>query len=435
MKTQHILMVICLLAVGTPSHAQFWEKMGDKVGKAAERGVQRTVERRVEKETTKSTDRTLDSIIEAPKKSKKQRRKDRKKKNKNGGNIIGGNPNTSQTSTSNESVVHSNFDFIPGNIVVFKDNFSKDNPGDFPANWDSNGSGELVTINGEKWLRLGNKATIYPMLKNPLPENYTIEFDLFTDGVDNKTSSQAFLKLLLHDTQGFQKPKTFSVVELSPCQFIASQGVIEKHVNGTREIRNKIGKDIRGTITGKSRVSIAVNKTRMRVWLNAEKIVDVPRLVPEGANNFKFYTTGLRDNGTNDKIYIANFSISKSGEDNRSKLLTEGRLSTNAILFNTGSASIKGGADEILKEIGVAMQTNPNVNILIIGHTDTDGDASSNLKLSQERAVSVKQALIQKYGIASARIQTNGKGETDPVASNTTDSGKSQNRRVEFIKI
>ncbi|WP_432412796.1 OmpA family protein [Rasiella sp. SM2506] len=429
MKTRHILLVICLLAVATPSHAQLFKKLG----KAAERAAERTVERRVEKETTKSTDRALDTVIEAPK-NKSKRRRDKKKK-KNDGNIIGGNTNEQDTNTDSKTVVNSNFDFTPGNIPIFKDNFSSDNTGDFPANWDSNGSGELVTIDGQKWLRLGNKATIFPMLKNKLPENYTIEFDLFTDGMDGKTSSQAFLKLLLHDTEGFQNPKTFSVVELSPCQFIESQGVIEKHVNGTREIRNKIGKDIRNDITGKSRVSIAVNKTRMRVWLNEEKIVDVPRLIPEGANNFKFYSTGLRDNGTNDKIYIANFSIAKSGEDNRSKLLTEGRLSTNAILFNTGSASIKGGADAILKEIGEALQTNPNVNILINGHTDTDGDAASNLKLSQERAASVKQALIQKYGIASARIQTNGKGASEPVATNSTDSGKSQNRRVEFIKL
>lgn len=432
MKTSKLILVICLLAVAAPSHAQLLKKLG----KAAERAAERTIERRVETETTKSTDRALDTVIEAPKKSRKERRNDRKKKKENGGNIIGGNDSSSQdTNTSNETVVNSNFDFTPGNIAVFNDNFSQDNPGDFPANWDSNGSGELVTINGKKWLRLGNKATIYPMLKNELPENYTIEFDLFTDGMDNKTSSQAFFKLLLEDTKGFQKPRTFSVVELSPCQFIASQGVIEKHVNGTREIRNKIGKDIREGIAGKSRVSIAVNKTRMRVWLNEEKIVDVPRLIPEGANNFKFYSTGLRDNGTNDKIYIANFKISKSGEDNRSKLLTEGRISTNAILFNTGSASIKGGADAILKEVGEALQTNPTINIIINGHTDTDGDANSNLKLSQERANSVKQVLVQNYGIASSRIQTNGKGESEPIATNDTAVGKSQNRRVEFIKL
>lgn len=440
MKTIKTLCIVLLvLATTTPTQAQFWKKLGDKVEKAAERGVQRTVERRVEHETEKSTDRALDSVIDAPKKSKKEKRQEKRNK-KNNGNVIGGNTDNGSTNgdSGNESKkykVNSNFDFEPGNIVIFEDNFSRDNLGDFPANWDSNGSAELVNIDGEKWLRLGNKATILPILNNPLPENYTIEFDLFTEGMDNKTSSQAFFKLLLHDNKGFQKPTSFSMVELSPCQFIESQGVIEKQVNGKREMRNKIGKDIRNAITGKSHISIAVNKTRMRVWLNEEKIVDVPRLVPEDANNFKLYTTGLRDNGTNDKIYIANFSVAKSGEDNRSKLLTEGRLSTNAILFNTGSATIKSGSEAILKEVGEAMQSVPDIRIMIVGHTDADGDASSNLKLSDERAKSVRKSLVDKYGINIGRIQTDGKGENNPVADNNSSTGKAQNRRVEFIKL
>ena len=210
MKTKHFIMVICLLAVATPSQAQIFKKLG----KAAERAAERTIERRVEKETTKSTDRTLDTIIEAPKKKKKRRKK---RKKKNGGNIIGGNSNEQQTNTSTETTVNSNFDFTAGNVPIFNDNFASDNMGDFPANWDTNGSGELVTINDVKWLRLGNKATVLPMLNNKLPENYTIEFDLFMDGIDKKTSSQAFLKLLLHDTSGFKKPTSFSMVEISPC--------------------------------------------------------------------------------------------------------------------------------------------------------------------------------------------------------------------------
>lgn len=433
MKTPQHILVICLLAIALPSEAQIFKKLG----KSAERAAERALERRVEKETTKTTDRALDSIIEAPKeKAKRERNKRKNKKNtKDNGSIIGGNTKDQQTNTSSETVVNSNFDFTPGNIPIFKDNFAQDNTGDFPAKWDTNGSGELVTIEGTKWLRIGNKATLIPMLDIPLPENYTIQFDLFMEGIDQKTSSQAFFELLLHDTQGFQKPKTFSMVELSPCQFIASRGVVEKQVNGTREMRNMIGKDYRDIIIGKSKISIAVNKTRMRVWLNKEKIIDVPRLVHESARYFKLHTTSLRDNGTNDKIYIANFLIAKSGEDNRSKLLTEGKVSTNAILFNTGSASIKGGANEVLKEIGDVLRDNPTISILIIGHTDTDGAAESNLKLSQERANTVKETIVQKYGISESRIKTMGKGESEPIASNDTSTGKSQNRRVEFIKL
>ena len=131
------------------------------------------------------------------------------------------------------------------------------------------------------------------------------------------------------------------MVELSVCQFIESRGVVEKVENGKRQLRNEIGKDYRNAINGRSHISIAVNKTRMRVWLNDNKLIDVPRLVPQNANYFKLQTRGLRDTDGLDEVYISNFKLAKTGEDNRSKLITEGRLTTNAILFESGSATLK----------------------------------------------------------------------------------------------
>ncbi|OAB79670.1 OmpA family protein [Cochleicola gelatinilyticus] len=416
----------------TNSNAQFFKKLGEKVGKAAERGVERTVERRVERETEKSTDRTLDTIIEAPK-SKKKRKRNRRNKN-DSGNVIGGAPNQ-ENNTSNEPdyTVSSNFDFTPGTVSIFNDDFSKDGPGDFPAKWDTNGSGELVTINGKKWFRLGNSSTFIPMTTTTLPENYTVQFDLLTQGLDKKTSSQAYVTLAFEDTKGYEKPSTWSMVEISPCQFIGNLGVVEKQVNGKRILRNQIGKDYRNTINGKSTVSVAVNKTRIRVWLNDNKIVDVPRLRDEAADVFKIKTRGLRDMRNVDEVYITNVRIGKAGADNRSKLLTEGRLSTNAILFNTGSATIKSGADAVLREVAGAMKSNPELKIMIVGHTDSDGNDATNLTLSKDRATAVKEELFLQYDVEANRIQVDGKGDTQPVADNTSASGKAQNRRVEFI--
>lgn len=124
-----------------------------------------------------------------------------------------------------------------------------------------------------------------------------------------------------------------------------------------------------------------------------------------------------------------------STKGNSSKLVTEGKLSTNAILFNTGSATIKSGSEAILKEVSEAMQSIPSMHIMIVGHTDADGSKDSNLKLSQERAKSVRTVLVNNYGINIGRIQTDGKGDANPVSDNNTSSGKEQNRRVEFIKI
>lgn len=427
MKKLKIILILICLGCFSSSQAQFLNKLAKK----AEEAAQRTVERRVEKETTKSTDRVLDTIVDSPKKSKKEKRQDQKNKEKNTGNISNGNSDSKKTA----SQVNSNFDFEPGTIVIFEDNFNRDNHGDFPAKWDTNGSGEIVTIDGEKWFRLANNAMFIPMTSQRLPENYTIEFDLLTTGVDNKTSSQAMVTLFLSDNSKYDKGKNWSMVELSPCQFIASPGAIEKVMNGSRQLRNEISKDYRNTIKGKSRISIAVNKTRMRVWINDNKIVDVPRLVADGVTNFKIGTRGLRDAREADEIYIDNFRIAKASQDNRSKLVTEGKLSTNAILFNPGSATIKSGSEDILKEVGEAMKSVPDMRILIVGHTDADGSSESNLNLSQERAKSVRAALISTYGISIERIKTDGKGESSPVADNNSTSGKEQNRRVEFIKL
>jgi len=431
MKTIKILTILFALLASAGSNAQLLKKLG----KRAERAAERAVERRVERETEKSTDRALDSIIDAPKKGKKKRKKkNRDKDNDDSQDVIGGS-NSEGTTQSPQYEVNSNFDFRPGNVAVFEDNFSRDQPGDFPAKWDANGSGEIVTVNGEKWFRLSNQATFLPMANTNLPDNYPIEFDLLTQGMDKKTSSQAMITLILDDNSNFKKGKNWSMVELSPVQYTDSQGVIEKVEGGSRVMRNKIGKDIRSYTNKAARVSIAVNKTRMRVWMDDNKIVDIPRLVAKGASNFKLHLRSLRDPRNIDEVYIANFRLAKTGADNRSKLITKGSLSTNAILFNTGSATIKSGNNPVIKEVGDAMNSVQSMRIEIIGHTDSDGNSDTNLKLSKDRAQAVKDQLVIHFGIASNRITTSGKGQEMPVADNGTKEGKAQNRRVEFKKL
>jgi len=422
-----VLLVFCLSM--TNAEAQFLKKLKKRVSKAAEEAV---IQKAEEKAFEKSGNAT-DTIIENPGKVLKKKKGKRKK----GKNAEGTENSTEGAQIPADELYEINrpTDFTAGNVPFFKDDFMLDNLGDFPAKWDTNGSGDIVEINGKHWFRLSGNSKYIPILEERLPENYTIEFDMLFDGLDNKTSSEAWFKLLLEDTDGYQKPKDWCMVELSPCQFIDSRGVVEKVVNGQRQLRNEIGKDYRETINGKSHVSIAVNKTRIRVWLNENKLVDIPRLVPEGATVFKLYTKGLRDAEGLDELYITNITMAKSGEDNRSKLLTEGRLSTNAILFESGNDALKDESYVIIREIAQVLQNNPEVHIKIIGHTDADGEAVSNLALSKARARAVKKALRLQYGISEERIVTDGMGESEPVASNSTTEGKAQNRRVEFIKL
>ncbi len=72
--------------------------------------------------------------------------------------------------------------------------------------------------------------------------------------------------------------------------------------------------------------------------------------------------------------------------------------------------------------------------VIIVGHTDSDGDEASNLELSKKRATSVKNALSSDFGIDASRMETDGKGESQPEVPNKDAISKAKNRRVEFIK-
>ncbi len=112
-------------------------------------------------------------------------------------------------------------------------------------------------------------------------------------------------------------------------------------------------------------------------------------------------------------------------------LLDTGGMIDIRIEFASGSARLAANAQNQLAEIARALKS-PKLaerKILITGHTDAVGSAAANLKLSQKRARSVRQALV-KLGIAPTRLETRGLGESQPIADNRSAAGRARNRRV-----
>ncbi|MDL2223904.1 OmpA family protein [Bacteroidales bacterium OttesenSCG-928-M06] len=105
---------------------------------------------------------------------------------------------------------------------------------------------------------------------------------------------------------------------------------------------------------------------------------------------------------------------------------------TEKVLFDTGKYTIKSASFSTLDEIVNILNSIPDVNVKIQGHTDSVGEAKMNMTLSNNRANAVKNYLVKK-GIDKDRITTEGFGYSKPIADNATEEGRTQNRRVNFI--
>jgi len=343
---------------------------------------------------------------------------------------------TSGTTGANEFQVNTKFDYVPGELLMLFEDFEDDAIGDFPARWNTDGTGEVVTFgnSSEKWFQMKSGSDYVPDLPRELPEEYTIEFDIAARGLDKNTSSGTLMEIILDDNNLFTPGTNFAWVRVPFCQYHPIGFQIRSVVDRRSVISNTVQGDIRQLVLNQPHVSIAVNKTRLRLWINEKKYVDIPRLIPPGnkVKYLKLRPYNFKD-GKED-VYISNLKIAEGGLDLRSKLLKEGKVSTNGILFDVNSANIKPESYGVIRQIALAMEES-DMDLNIIGHTDSDGSDGDNLDLSLRRAESVKLALVDDFGIATNRLTVEGKGETQPVTDNNSPEEKAANRRVEFVSL
>jgi outer membrane protein OmpA-like peptidoglycan-associated protein len=100
------------------------------------------------------------------------------------------------------------------------------------------------------------------------------------------------------------------------------------------------------------------------------------------------------------------------------------------LLFDYDSDVLRAGAQHNLATLAASLDKYPGTDVVIVGHTDSKGSDSYNLLLSERRAAAATTYLASR-GVARARLRSTGRGKTEPVASNDTDAGRQQNRRVE----
>lgn len=346
---------------------------------------------------------------------------------------------------------YSKFDFVPGAKLIAAEDFSQDAVGDFPAKWNTNGSGEIVTTNKlpGKFLMTQKEVVFYPEGIKDLPDNFTLEFDLmstekfsfysgyFVTGFTSAKKAGDNFRAFSRFGDGHIAGGGGFEAGFHPQNAGGSQGITKFYssLNEKEVLRNEADQD-RFKEPEKPFVHISIwrQKTRVRVYLDDKKVWDLPKAVAEGLQLNSLYFRNDGSSNENDAYYLANVRLAVGAPDTRNKLITEGKFVTHGILFDVNSDKIKPGSYGALKDIANVLTENAEVKVKIIGHTDADGDDASNLALSKKRAEAVKNALSKEFNITTARMTTDGKGESQPVDSNSASAGKANNRRVEFIK-
>ena len=348
------------------------------------------------------------------------------------------NPEQSQENknTSTPTKSNSKFDFVAGEKELYFDNFERLNIGDFPAEFNTNASGEIVNVDGKsgKWLSMTKNGAFIPENIKTLPDNFTLEFEVGLIGNPSNNYSGLGLNFTTNE-DGLFKDVLFdwssSILYLHPGADLASIQILPS--SGTNEINNDIPMP-QWSQNGKrfAKISIWRQNGRLRVYVNEDKLIDAPRFFAESK---PYHLAFSRRFFEDSELLMTNIRFAVAGADTRNKLITEGRFVTNGILFDVNSDNIKPESGTVLKEMATTLQENPTVRVKIIGHTDSDGADATNLALSQKRAAAVKTALSSFYGIDANRMETDGKGESQPLNKNATPAEKAQNRRVEFIKL
>ena len=344
----------------------------------------------------------------------------------------------------------SKYDFVPGEKVLYAEDFAEQAIGELPTGWNSTGTGEVVTLDkfAGRWLRLHKSVSYLTASNKPFGQDYTIEFDLVLQLKNNGWMYPQFLVSLLasrdlspDDNSLLKDYRQFAsaTATIAPFENNGSRALFEAFKEKSSIFKGdliNIGQ-LQNWYGQPMHVAIQVQKQRYRCWVNELKVFDVPKGVPtaDTMNQLRLEvgSTNYPEEGYG--VYVGNVRIATGLPDTRHRLIEEGKFSTTGIGFDPNSAAIRPESYGVLKELAAALKENPSVRIKVIGHTSSDGDDAANLELSKRRAAAVRDFFGSEWKIDGARIDTDGKGETEPVADNKTKEGRAQNRRVEFIKL
>ncbi len=313
------------------------------------------------------------------------------------------------------------YDFIPGEQVLYSEDFQATLGAASVMRRLSQATARMsiAAREGRQFLHTKPPASFVAVLKDTLPQRFTIDFDMYVPG-------RQVLRISTSDSD----PN--AVIDVGPHSVAASGGAGPAV---TAEV-DRIITDFDENRT--MHYSITVDRPGVRIYVGNQRVLDAPRVDIGRSNKVKFEFIGGDDPELIDKnvpIWITDIRIAAGGNAlSYDELAAKGRIATRGILFDTGSDRIRPESAPTLKLIGDMLTSHAELKLTIEGHTDNFGSASVNQALSDQRAKSVKRYLTSNFGIDESRLATAGLGDTRPAAPNSNPAGRRLNRRVELVK-
>lgn len=417
---------ICQINIGGKIKDKAQDKLEQKTDNTIDKGFDKTEEgvNGVFKKKDKDKDNDKDATNEEDKTQEDSKSDDTDK----------GDSKTVAADKTPSLESYTKYDFVPGDQILFYEDFSQDAVGDFPALWTTDGTGEIRTLNNYpgKWLYMNGDGSAYCLMKDlVLPQNFIVEFDIVMHNEQNDNDALSFTFDLYSSDKDWLDDGSWPGTAgfyVNPSYW---RTTAKAHAPGKDFV--EMNNDVRVMEEGKLVHYIFwVQNRRLRIYVAGQKIIDGPTALAEGVayNRLRFHMWGQSG-----QHFVSNIKITTAAPDTRSKLLTEGKLISYGIYFDSGKDVVKAESYGALKDIATVLNENPDVKIKVVGHTDSDGDDASNLDLSKRRAANVKAALVKEFSIDGSRIETDGMGESQPIGPNDNPENKAKNRRVEFIKL
>jgi len=304
-----------------------------------------------------------------------------------------------------------NYDFQPGEIPLYVDDFSRDRVGNFPKRLEfMSGNMEVAEWNGVRFLRATTRSSFAIMLPDTLTDRFTMEFDA-TGSIAN----------------------IWTTVKFSPrAPSYATFRYFNDRVQGGIDGTGPKALALTGPTPFETpfRFRVMADGKYVKVYVNETRVANVPNADLGRTNRIEIEMAGSEEK----PAFIGNLSVLAGGRELYDALEENGRVATQGIYFASGSDQIQPESTPTLVEIAGMLKDHPDLDLLIEGHTDNVGGAASNLALSDRRAAAVRQVLVDTYKIDGNRLTTVGFGDTVPAAPNTSPEGRQQNRRVELVK-